>query len=325
MAKIKYYYNTETCKYERVKSSVTDLILNTLGFIFIASLFGFGIFMLYMRFFDSPKEAKLRKENEELKFYYEIVNQEIEKLNNVAYSLQKRDDQVYRVIFESDPISSSVRMAGVGGTERYKEIIEKGFDKEQMVLRTMQKVDVLKKQLYIQSKSYDEILKLADNKATMMASIPAIQPIKNKGLDKLVSGFGFRIHPIYKVRRMHTGVDFMAPKGTPIYATGDGVVSLVQSNFGGYGKEIEINHGFGYVTKYAHLNEFNVKIGKKVKRGEIIGYSGNTGMSTAPHLHYEIIHNGNKVNPVHYFFNDLSPAEYQKILEIASQENQSLS
>jgi murein DD-endopeptidase MepM/ murein hydrolase activator NlpD len=325
MAKIKYYYNTETCKYERVKSSVSDIVLNILGFMFVTVLAGFAIFMLYMRFFDSPKEAKLRKENEELKFYYEIVNQEIEKLNNVALSLQKRDDQVYRVIFESDPIASSIRTAGVGGTERYKEIIDKGFDKEQLVLKTVQKVDVLKKQLYIQSKSYDEILKLAENKANMMASIPAIQPIKNKGLDKLVSGFGFRIHPIYKVRRMHTGVDFMAVKGTPIYATGDGIVSLVQSNFGGYGKEIEINHGYGYITKYAHLSEFKVKVGKKVKRGEIIGYSGNTGMSTAPHLHYEIIHNGNKVNPVHYFFNDLTPGEYQKILEIASQENQSLS
>jgi murein DD-endopeptidase MepM/ murein hydrolase activator NlpD len=184
---------------------------------------------------------------------------------------------------------------------------------------------MLEKELYIQTKSYDDIVRLAKNKSKMLASIPAIQPLTNKELTRMASGFGMRIHPIYKLKRMHTGVDLAAPKGTPIYATGDGVVRFTKRNPGGYGNEIQIDHGFGYETKYAHLERFEVKPGQKVKRGEVIGFVGTSGSSTAPHLHYEVIHNGNKVNPVHYFFQDLNAEEYEKILELAAVENQSLS
>jgi len=202
--------------------------------------------------------------------------------------------------------------------------LEQGLEQEKLILSTLKKIESLKKQMYIQTKSYDEIVLLAKNKDQMYASIPAIQPVTNKELTRLASGFGRRIDPIYKVRRMHYGVDFSAPRGTPVYTTGDGVVKKVKTNYGGYGKEILIDHGYGYVTRYAHLSEFNIKKGQKVKRGECIGYIGSTGKSTAPHLHYEVIKDKRKVNPVHYFYNDLNEKEYQKILELSSIENQSL-
>lgn len=325
MARIKYYYDTETCKYERLKVSTLDLVINSLGFLLSAFIFAVLLVFAYTSYFVSPKEALLKKENQELKLYYELLNKELERDNKLISELQDRDDKIYRVIFEAEPIPNSVRNGGTGGAIRYRELMEKGLEDEELIVSTLQKVEKLKKQMYLQTKSYDEIVNLVKNKQTMLASIPAIQPVPNKELTRLVSGFGMRIHPIYKVKKMHTGVDFSTPKGTPIYSTGDGVVKIVETNLGGYGKEIEIDHGYGYVTKYAHLDRFNVHVGQKIKRGELIGWSGNTGSSTAPHLHYEVIHNDKKVNPVHYFFHDLNPAEYQKILELAEIENQSLS
>ncbi|GAL84996.1 hypothetical protein MYP_2224 [Sporocytophaga myxococcoides] len=325
MARIKYYYDTETCKYERLKVSTWDLVLNTLGFLFISFIFAIALVYVYTKYFKSPHETLLRRENEELSLYYDLLNQEIDQANKMLIALQERDDNIYRVIFEAEPIPYSVRNSEMAGITKYKQLLDRGLKREELIVSTVAKLDNLKKKMYIQTKSYDEIIKLAKNKAEMLASIPAIQPLSNKELTRLVSGFGYRIHPIYKVKKLHTGCDFSTPKGTPIYATGDGIVKTVASNPGGYGNEIEVDHGYGYVTKYAHLDKFNVRIGQKVKRGELIGFSGNTGSSTAPHLHYEVIHNGKKVNPVHYFYIDLSPAEYQKILELASVENQSLS
>jgi murein DD-endopeptidase MepM/ murein hydrolase activator NlpD len=192
------------------------------------------------------------------------------------------------------------------------------------VIGLYEKVDKLRRKLYMESKSQDELVKLADNKEKLYAAIPAIQPISNKQLVALASGFGFRTHPIYKVRKMHSGIDFAASIGTPIYATADGKVVTVDVKFSGYGKLVEIDHGFGYRTRYAHMHDFAVRAGQHVKRGDLIGYVGNTGLSTAPHLHYEVLINGAQVDPVHYFYNDLSPTEYEKILELASIENQSL-
>ena len=325
MARIKYYYDTETCKYERVKATKTDILLNLLGFLFVALILSVGIVLAYFSYFESPKEAMLRKENEELRFYYDIINKKVNETSEMLSSLNERDDNIYRVIFAADPIPNSVRDAGVGGAARYKKLLEEGLEDEELIISTLSKIDKLKKQMYIQTKSYDEIIELAKRKNEMLASIPAIQPIANKKLKRLASGYGMRIHPIYKVRKMHTGCDFTARIGTPIYATGDGEVKLVESKFGGYGKQVEIDHGFGYITKYAHLSKYIVKKGQKVKRGEIIGYVGSTGTSTAPHLHYEVIYKGTKVNPVHYFFNDLEEGQYEEILELASRENQSLS
>lgn len=324
MARIKYYYDTETCKYERVKVGTWDIVLSLLGFLSVATIIATAMVLVYNTYFESPKEALLKKENEELRLYYDILNDEMEGAKDMLAALQKRDDDIYRVINEAEPIAQTIREGGIGGTERYKSLLQQGLEQEDLILSTLRKIERLKKQMYIQTKSYDEIVALAKNKEQMYASIPAIQPITNKELTRLASGFGRRIDPIYKVRRMHYGVDFSAPRGTPIYATGDGVVKRVKTNYGGYGKEILIEHGYGYATRYAHLSEFNVKRGQKVKRGECIGYVGSTGKSTAPHLHYEVIKDKKKVNPVHYFYNDLNEEEYQKILELSAIENQSL-
>ena len=325
MARIKYYYDTESCKYERIKVSTWDIILNLLGFFSVSLIIAVAIVILFSTYFESPKETFLKKENNELLLYYELLDKEIKDLNQMMVSLEARDDNVYRVIFEADPIPSSIRQAGVGGAERYKDLLDSDLIQEVLILSNLSRVDQLKKQMYIQTKSYDEILLMAKNKSQLLAATPAIQPVSNKELTRLASGYGMRVHPIYKVRRMHYGVDFTAPRGTPIFATGDGVVSRVIRQFGGYGREIIIDHGFGYKTRYAHMQDFTVKKGDKVKRGDQIGTVGNTGLSTAPHLHYEVRKDNKKVNPVHYFFQDLNDEEYEKILELASIENQSLS
>ncbi len=324
MARIKYYYDTETCKYERVKVGTWDIVLSLLGFLSVATIIAITIVLVYNTYFESPKEALQKKENEELRLYYDILNKEMDAAQQMMAALQIRDDNIYRVINEAEPIPRTIREGGIGGTERYKKLLDEGLEQEKLILSTLKKIESLKKQMYIQTKSYDEIVQLAKTKDQMYASIPAIQPVTNKELTRLASGFGRRIDPIYKVRRMHYGVDFSAPRGTPIYSTGDGVVKKVKTNYGGYGKEILVDHGYGYVTRYAHLSEFNVKKGQKIKRGECIGYIGSTGKSTAPHLHYEVIKDKRKVNPVHYFYNDLNEEEYQKILELSSIENQSL-
>jgi len=305
--------------------STWDIILNLLGFFSVALVIAVAIVILFSTYFESPKETMLKKENNELLLYYDIINKELADLKQMMGSLAERDDNVYRVIFEADPIPSSIRKAGIGGAERYKELLDSDLEREDLIINYLTKVDQIKKKMYIQTKSYDEILLMAKNKTQLLAATPAIQPISNKELTRLASGYGMRIHPIYKVRRMHYGVDFTAPRNTPIFATGDGTVSRVIRQFGGYGKIIIIDHGFGYKTRYAHMQDFNVKRGDKVKRGDCIGWVGNTGLSTAPHLHYEVIKDNKAVNPVHYFFQDLNDEDYEKILELASIENQSLS
>jgi len=324
MARIKYYYDTESCRYERIKVSTWDIIWNSLGFLTLALIMAAGIVFVYIEYFESPEEALLRKENEELRLYYDLLSQEMATANNMLYNLQERDDNVYRVIFGVESIPAEIRSAGIGGSNRYRELIDKGLEREKLIIDNFQKIDKLKKQMYIQTKSYDDIVGMARDKELLLASLPAIQPVSNNELRRLSSGFGTRIDPILKVKRPHRGVDFSLPKGSPVYATGDGVVKMVRASFSGYGKQIEVDHGFGYKTKYAHLNEFLVKQGQKVKRGELIAYSGNTGKSTAPHLHYEVHINSKAVNPVHYFYRDLDSDEYEEILRLASIENQAL-
>ena len=325
MSRIEYYYDPKTCKYERYKRSNWDIVLNSLGFFSLASVFAVIMLLSFNYFFESPKELMLKKENQELTLYYQLLEGEVTKLNHMMGDLQQRDDNLYRIIFETEPIPGEMRNAGIGGSDRYKEIKEKGLKQEDLVISLSQKVDALKRQMYVQSVSYDEVTDMAYKKEEYWAAVPAIQPILNESLNMLASGYGMRIHPILKVRKMHKGVDFAAPKGTPIYATGDGVVISVKTVFGGYGKHIEIDHGFGFTTRYAHMNEFKVKKGQKVKRGDLIGTVGNTGSSTAPHVHYEIMKDGRFVNPVNYFFKDLTPEEFDKILELSGRENQSLS
>jgi murein DD-endopeptidase MepM/ murein hydrolase activator NlpD len=325
MARIKYYYDTETCKYERVKVSKWDVFFNILGFFTVSLLMALSIVFIFTKYFDSPKEAQLRTENEELKFYYDLLSEETDRLYSMLEVLQDKDDNVYRVIFEAEPIPSTVRRAGVGGVDRYADLKKQGLEKGDLIISVLKKIDNLKKQMYIQTNSYDELFDLASRKEELLAAIPSIQPVNNKELNRLSSGYGMRPHPILKVKKFHPGIDFSAPQGTPVYATGDGKVREVKTLFGGYGKYIEIDHGFGYITLYAHLSGFEVRKGQNIKRGELIGYVGNTGQSTAPHLHYEVRKDGKVVNPINYFFKDLSPEEYEIILELAARETQSLS
>ena len=324
MARIKYYYDTETCKYERVRTKKSDVILNALGILSLTVIMAIGLLYLYSSYFESPKELILKNQVKELEFYYDKLNQDVELLSEVLNNIEHRDDNIYRVVLGAEPIEKSVRDAGIGGADRYADIREKSLDHAELVIDLHEKVDKLRRKLYIESKSQDEVVHLAQKKEKLFAAIPAIQPIANKQLIALSSGFGFRIHPIYKVKKRHPGIDFAASIGTPIYATADGKVAVVDVKFSGYGKMVEIDHGFGYRTRYAHMHDFAVRVGQNVKRGDLIGYVGNTGTSTAPHLHYEVHINGVQVDPVHYFFNDLTAAEYEKILELASIENQSM-
>jgi len=321
MSKIKYYYDTKTLSYKPIESSRVDKFKNFIVYFTSSAILAFFILLIFFQYFDSPKEKRLKGEINNLLSQYEIINSDLKKIEIVLDDIQTRDDNIYRTIFEADPIPTSIRKQGFGGVNRYKKL--SGFSNSDLIINTTKKVDQLTKQLYLQSKSFDEIIELAKNKSKMLASIPAIQPVANKDLKRMTSGYGYRIHPIYKTRKMHYGMDYSAKVGTEIYATGDGVISKVKRSKRGYGNYVKINHGFGYETLYAHMSKYIVKKGQKVKRGEVIGYVGNSGISTAPHLHYEVRKDNKKINPVNFYFNDLTPEEYEKMLELASQPNQS--
>jgi len=323
MARIKYYYDTETCKYERVKISRWDVFLNALGFFTLALILAIGIFYFYASFFELPHVTKLKKENKELLTYYEILNQQVETTDKMLQVLRERDDNIYRKIFEAEPIPHSIWEGGVGGAERYKDILENKPERKDLIINSFEKIDKLKRHLYIQTKSYDDIEKMASNKTEMLACIPSIQPISNKELIRLASGFGMRMHPILKVRRPHNGIDFSADPGTPIYATGNATVARAGLS-GSAGNRVELDHGFGYKTRYLHMSKIDVQVGQKVKRGDVIGYVGNTGLSMAPHLHYEVWHNGKPINPINYFYKDVTDDEFDKLIELANRDNQSL-
>ena len=323
MARIKYYYDTETCKYERIKVSKWDMFLNSLGIFTLSLVLAVIILIISSTYFESPQVSLLKKENKELLLYYNDMQKDLANMDAMLLSLQDRDDNIYRVIFEADPIPSSVRQAGVGGTDRYRALREESIEREDLVISTFEKIDKLKKQMYIQTRSNDDIEQMARNKSVMMASIPSIQPINNSDLNRLASGYGMRMHPILKYIRMHAGIDFSAPQGTAIFATGDGTVDYAGFNKTS-GNMVTLNHGYGYETKYLHMSNFAVRQGQKVKRGDIIGYVGNTGLSKAPHCHYEVWKDNQHVNPVNFFYNDVTDEEFDKLLELATKENESL-
>lgn len=322
MPQVRYKYNPNTLNYEKVKVTFTDRLKQVGSYLVLGLFFAAIILLVAYTFFDSPKEKMLRRENAFLKNQFELFNRDLGRIEKVLADIENRDDNIYRTIFEAEPIPESVRQVGVGGVNRYNYL--SGFSVSDLVVDTRYQLDRLEKRLYIQSKSYDEVIELAKNKEEMLASIPAIQPVNNKELKRMASGFGNRIHPLYKVWKMHWGMDFSAPVGTEIYATGDGVVKEAKPrNRRGYGKYVVIDHGFGYETLYAHMSKINVRVGQKVKRGEIIGQVGNTGSSSAPHLHYEVVKDGQKINPINFFFNDLTPDEYDRLIEMSSHANQS--
>lgn len=320
MPKTKYKFNHETLSFDRIRLGLRQTFLRLFGY-FVASLFLAGIYGFIFAFvFDSPKEKALKREIAQLTLQYELMNREMENVEKVLTHLQETDDNLYRTIFESEPVPSSYREGGIGGVNRYEEL--EGFSNSELVIETARRLDGIRKKIYVQSESFDELIAYAKEKEEMLSSIPAIQPVSNQDLKRTASGFGYRIHPIYKISKFHSGMDFTAPTGTDVYATGNGVVREVKSARRELGNHVIIDHGFGYQTVYAHLDRFNVREGQKVKRGDTIGFVGSTGLSTAPHLHYEVHVNGNAVNPALYYFNDLTPEEYERMLEISSKSGQ---
>lgn len=324
MSKIKYYYDSETLSYRKIepkKGKKLGLTLLFLIGVMVSSIL-VVVVLLNVPQFETPKEKAYKRELKNMQLQYELLNRKMNQAVEVLEDLEYRDDNIYRVYFEANPISKDQRKAGFGGVNRYSDL--EGFDNSNLIISTQKRLDQLTKRIVVHSKSLDDIIKLAENKEALLASIPAIQPVKNSDLKRMASGYGMRWDPMYKIRKMHTGMDFSAPIGAEVYATGDAVVKDIRKDRGGYGNLIVLDHGFGIETYYAHLDEFNVRKNQKVVRGEIIGFVGNTGKSTGPHLHYEVRRNDKPVNPINYYYNDLSSEDYSIMLNKSSQENQSL-
>ncbi len=320
--KHKYVFNPQSLNYDKIEFSTKELIFKFIFTDLAASIvIGIILFTVFLFVFDSPKERSLKRKNKELLANYESLDKKMDNVNEVLKDIQYRDDNIYRVIFEAEPISNTIRNAGFGGVNNYENL--EGMDNSEIVIETTKRIDKIMKKVYIQSKSYDLVEELVKTREKRSACVPAIQPVSNEDLKRMASGFGMRFHPILKYRKFHEGMDFTAPVGTKIYATGEGSVYKV-GRVRGFGKVIKIKHGFGYTTVYGHMHKIYVKKGQKVKRGDAIGEVGNTGLSTGPHLHYEVRRNGKALNPADYYFNDLNPKQYQKMLELSSRGGNSL-
>ena len=315
MRKVYYIYNPKTRTYDRIYPTVRQRALSILRRLFVGMGLGACSFIILLLIFGSPSVKELRIENARLLAQYNVLSHRLDEAMGVMQDIQQRDDNLYRVVVQADPVADAVRKAGYGGTNRYEQL--RDMANADLVINTTQKLDMLNRQLYIQSKSFDEVVDLCKSHDEMLKCIPAIQPVSNKDLKKTASGYGVRIDPISKTSKFHAGMDFSASPGTPVYATGDGVV--VKAGWEtGYGNTIEVNHGFGYLTRYAHLSAYKVRPGQKVVRGEVIGAVGSTGKSTGPHLHYEVHVKGKVQNPVNYYFMDLSAEDYDKMIQIAA-------
>lgn len=322
MAELKYRFNPDTLNFERIRLSAWQRSKRILLMLTPGLLVGLMGIVLAYQFLDSPKEGLLRRENKQLLLQYELLNKQLGEFDRVLGDVRRRDDNIYRVIFEADPLPESMRQAGAGGVDRYRDL--QGFASTDLVKETRARLDRLTRQLVVQSKSLDEVASMVLLKQDMLASIPSIQPVANEDLTNTAGGYGWRIHPIHKINKFHAGMDFTAKTGTPIYATGDGGVVFAEYATNGYGMHVVIDHGYDYQTLYAHMSKLQVKKGQQVKRGDVIGLIGNTGLSAGPHLHYEVHKGGEPVDPVNFFFNDLSPQEYAQMLEISRNAGQSL-
>jgi len=278
--------------------------------------------LLNVNVLNTPKELSLQRELKNYELQFEILSRKMEQMDEVLANIEERDNNIYRIYFEANPIPEEQRRAGFGGINRYKSL--EGFNNSDMIIGATRRMEIIQKQMVIQSKSLDEITKLAAEKENLLASIPAIQPVNNEELTRMASGFGWRSDPFTKARKMHWGMDFTAPRGTPIYASGDGKIKRADNRASGYGKHIRLEHGYGYMTIYAHLSRYNVKVGEQVKRGDLIGFVGSTGRSEAPHLHYEVWKDGDRINPINFYYGSLSAEEFENMLKYANQENQSL-
>lgn len=324
MSKVKYYYDSDTLSYRKIESKkgrkIGIFFLTLLGTL----LSGFLLLIIYLNipYIQTPKEKALKRELVNLEFQYDLINRKMEQAENVLEELANRDNNLYRVYFEANPILEAQRKAGFGGINRYRDL--EGFDNSKLIINSSRRLDVLTKQIVVQSRSLDEITILAEEKEKLLEAIPAIQPVNNEDLTHMASGFGYRTDPFTKARKFHWGMDFTAPKGTPVYASGNGVVKRADNSASGYGRHIRIDHGFGYESLYAHLYKYNVRRGQKIKRGDLIGFVGSTGRSEAPHLHYEIFKDNARINPINFYYGNLTPEEFAELLKKSELENQSL-
>lgn len=322
MSKVKYHYDKESLSYRKIERKKRTTFKYASIFFLAAAFFAFIFVFIASQYVESPKERALKRELQNSQLQFQLLNKKMEHAEAVLTNIADRDNNIYRVYFEANPIPDEQRKAGFGGINRYKSL--EGFDNSKLIIESNKRLDILQKQIVVQSKSLDEIAILAEEKEKLLATIPAIQPVSNEDLTRMASGYGMRSDPFTKVRKMHWGMDFTAPRGTPIYASGDGVVVRADSNSSGYGNHIRIQHGYGYTSLYAHLYKYNVRKNQKVKRGDLIGFVGSTGRSEAPHLHYEIRKDVDRINPINFYYGSLSPEEFNKLLEHASLENQSL-
>jgi murein DD-endopeptidase MepM/ murein hydrolase activator NlpD len=321
MKKIKYYYNTNTLRYEKLETPLRVTLLRVLGFLSASIVTALILVALAYKYFPSANEKRLMARNETLNDNYYVLSEKVQKLQEQMGELEKRDNNVYRAIFEAAPIPDSAR---AHSEEQQKEFqLVQGMDQENLYTSISNSLDNLTARMSAQTKSYVQIDGFIRNKEQLLACTPAIQPVSNKDLRRLASGFGYRIDPVYKTTKFHAGLDFAAPQGTPIYATANGTVEVAGNTGNGYGNHVVINHGYGYGTLYGHMFKVKVRAGQKVKRGEVIGYVGSTGKSTGPHCHYEVRRNGEPVDPVYYFYNDITPEQYDRLLKLAASPNQS--
>lgn len=324
MSKVKYFYDSETLSYQKIERKkgrkFKIFALSLLGMF----LSGFLLLLVYLNLpsVQTPKELSLQRELNNMELQFELLNKKMNQAQTVLGEVEERDNNLYRVYFEANPIPEEQRKAGFGGINRYKDL--DGFDNSKLIINTTRNLDILTKQIVVQSKSLDEIAKLAEEKEKLLAAIPAIQPVKNEDLTRIASGYGYRTDPFTKARKFHYGMDFTAPRGTPIYATGDGVVSRADNTATGYGNHVVIDHGYGYESLYGHMYKYNVRAGQRVQRGDIVGFVGSTGRSEAPHCHYEVFKDGERINPINFYYGSLTAEEFAEILKITQQENQSL-
>lgn len=322
MKKIKYYYNTHTLRYEKLVTPLRVKLLRVFGFLAASLVTAALIAYVAFRFVGSPAEKILRSQNDELRYRLQLIEKQVTSLEQQMSELERRDNEVYRSIFEAQPIPDSIRAKEM---EQQQEIAKvESLPESQLIYSIDTTLKNVQSRIAFQNKSYSEILNLVRNKEKLLAATPAIQPVSNKNLNRIASGFGYRIDPVYKTVKMHAGLDFAAPQGTPIYATADGVVKEAGMSGEGYGNNVVINHGYGYETLYGHMFRIKARRGKRVKRGEIIGYVGSTGKSTGPHLHYEVHKNNRKLDPIYFFYNDISPRQFDQLLKRANASNQSL-
>jgi len=324
MSKVKYYYDSDTQTYRKIERRkgrrIGIVMLSILG----SFLAGFILLVIYLNIpqIVTPKEKALKRELQNMELQYGLLNKKMGQVQKVLANIEDRDNNIYRIYFEANPIPEEQRLAGFGGINRYKDL--EGFDNSKLIIETSKRMDILTKQLVVQSKSLDEIAILAKEKENLLSAIPAIQPVKNEDLSRIASGYGWRTDPFTKVRKFHHGMDFSAPRGTPVYATGNGRIERADNRSTGYGNHIRIDHGYGYTSLYGHLYKYNVRVGQRVQRGDIIGYVGSTGRSQGTHLHYEIFKDDQRINPINFYYGNLSPEEFDKVMDKAQLENQSL-